>query len=281
MNTCEEWLNAAAHKIRRQMMDKFLPYDGHTFDRNSNPQIYMGIVRNKIGVEVYKASDIEDLPMDDFFPATIIIDSRLKTTREVLLRLTRGLAMAYATIPTKGRKFIKYLEWLQFEAPFNTINSTPQLDEYLDDIIKEVEQELYAFPHRAVVQPEKKKKDAEKKPTKKKLICPECGFEVVVSTKMLDKYGPGHIPTCSCGHRFEEEDPDPDETELNDKNDNPTADTIPVPPHWNPQSRTNNRISNTNHNDPNSPIQSRPVHKKDSSTVKTVRGKGRATVPKT
>lgn len=197
----EEWLKRAVEVLDNRVFGGDLDLLNHKF------QISWGKSKGKHITHTIQPGDVEDLPYNQFFPTTIVVDYQQNDPIVILENLAYECIKAFLG-ETKGKKFSKLAEKYYFEKPYKEVHCS----EYLKDLIKESYKDIISavgeWPGNAVVFPSPKEK--EKKKNKFTLFCPECGMELSITKKMFEKYH-GAMPTCACGAKFavdydEEED---------------------------------------------------------------------------
>lgn len=191
--TREEWLRHAVEELDVQLFEGALNLLEHNY------QISLGKCGGKRLTECFQPYEGEDVTMDDFFPTTIIVSHSIADPIEMIGAL--GLECIHAFFNIKGtpKAFKMLAEKYYYEAPFKYYNPSEFLKDILNVVYKNLVSKYGEFPGKPVVVRPKEKK--EKNKNSYTLFCPECGFELKASKKMLKKHN-GGMPTCPCGTKM-------------------------------------------------------------------------------
>ena len=136
----------------------------------------------------------EDVSLDDFFPITITIDYKIKDMEDALLKLAYVMLKDFNDDP-KGKRLKNLCKSYYFEAPYTGPNPSAYLRELIKETLNDILDQMGEFPGKPIVV--KPKEQKEKKSNKVVFFCPECGWEVYASNRMMkDRSG---YPTCICG----------------------------------------------------------------------------------
>lgn len=198
--TREEWLRHAVEYLNSDVFKGDLDILNHDY------QIACGRCPGKKHVEVIQPSDGENISLDDFFPTTIHVDFTIKDPIKMLEALAFICVPAFFNIPTKGKQFKTLMTKYEFIYT-DTWEASDFLKDGLRNVYKKMVKEYGEFPGKPIKFQEKIK--GQKKKTSFAVFCPECGYEMKISKKMLDKHNNG-LPTCPCGMKmgidFEEDE---------------------------------------------------------------------------
>lgn len=189
--TREEWLRRAVEMLDAELFEGDLDILNHPF------QISCSRCQGNKKTECIQPYDGEDVSLDDFFPTTIGVNFTIKDSEEILGNLALECIHAFFNIKSSNSKKFKDLaQKYYFEAPFNEYHPSIYLKDIIKSILNKLIREYGDFPGKAVVFHKKDKKDQQKRAYT--VFCPECGYEMKITKKMLDKHG-GSLPTCPCG----------------------------------------------------------------------------------
>lgn len=190
----EEWLRKAVELLDADV------FNGGLDVLNNNYQIACGWTKRGKMSEVIFPYDGADVQLDDLFPNTIHVSVTCADPVEMLTNLAYSCIQCFYGIRSnKSKKFKTLAESFYFDAPYN--KCTPS--SYLLDLIKGVYEKMVArygeFPGKAIIIRKKEKEKGQKKT--RILFCPECGYSVKISQKMLEKHE-NKMPTCVCGTKM-------------------------------------------------------------------------------
>ena len=202
----EEWLRHAVEQLNATVFNDDLDLLNHNF------QISCSKLGSKKMTETIQPYEGEDVKLDDFFPTTILVNHNIKDPKDILKYLTYECIHAFFNEKGKGKTFKKLAEKYYFEKPYDNNCASQHLLDLLDDVYTKLKKNYGDWPGEAVVSHKKESKEG-----KKNVIvafCPECGYEIKVSRKTLDKHGWG-TPTCPCGTKmgFDHENEGTEDTE--------------------------------------------------------------------
>lgn len=182
--TREEWLTQAVYVLDDTMFRGIL--NSHT----TSFQIACAKCSGKKQSECI-------LSEDGSFPPTITIDYRLQDSEKVLMALSRECINAFLNKP-KGKYLTKICKAFGFEKPYSECHLNQAAMDIINIILEKMIDMCGMFPNIAIIPKTKKQKK-----TTDRLICfcPDCGFQFVVTKKMLDQHN-NCIPTCGCGAKM-------------------------------------------------------------------------------
>lgn len=189
----EEWLRHAVELLDSDVFGGDLDLLNHDF------QIACGKCGGKKLSETIQPYEGENVKLDDFFPTTILVNHSIKDPIDILGNLALECIHAFFGEKGNSKRFKKLAEKYYFDKPYSSYNPTPYLIDLLNDVYKKLKKTYGDWPGATVVVHEKEKKE-----TKKNVImsfCPECGYEIKISRKVLDKHG-WSAPTCPCGAKM-------------------------------------------------------------------------------
>ena len=188
----EEWLYEAAQEINAEL------FEGR--NETSQLQISIGRTRGKaLGHTMLVDYDKQDVGLDDFFPPTVFISPLIKEPIHILAAITHELIHAYETKSTKHNKLFKATaKNIGFDGV--GYEMTDALEADLKRVLDTLESKFGKYPGIAIKQPEKAKTENKKQSNTIVYFCPECGYEVKVTRKMMLAH-PG-FPTCCCGTKM-------------------------------------------------------------------------------
>ena len=190
--TREEWLRHAVEQLDSILFAGDLDILNHQF------QISCGRCPGKKLTECIQPYDGEDVKLDDFFPTTLTVNFTIKDPIERLGALALECIHAFFNIKGTNKQFKKLAAKYYFEKPYTQYTPSLHLIEILNEVNDVMKQKYGEFPGKPIVF---HKKETEKKKTSFTVFCPDCGFEMKVSNKMLKKYGK-NMPTCPCGAKM-------------------------------------------------------------------------------
>lgn len=190
----EEWLRKAV-----EMLDAEI-FNGGLELLKCNYQIACGWTkRNKVS-EVIFPYDGADVQLDDFFPNTIHVSVTCSDPIEMLTNLAYSCIQCFYGIrKTKGKKFKTLAESFYFDAPYEKCTPSAYLIELINKVYSKMVVQYGEFPGKAIVLHKKEKTKGTKK--SRVLFCPECGYSVKITQKMLEKHD-NKMPTCVCGTKM-------------------------------------------------------------------------------
>lgn len=192
----EEWLRHAVEEIDKQIFDGALELDVH-----HDFQIACGWCKGPkaLGETIFPYQG-EDVELDDFFPVTIHINCSNKITDPIMLLevLTHECIHAFFDIRDHKKAFAIKAKIAGFEKPYRELNVSQSLKDRCIAINMTMKEKWGEWPGKAIVI---KKKEKEKKKNSFLIFCPNCGMEMHISKKMLDKHGRS-MPTCPCGAKM-------------------------------------------------------------------------------
>ena len=190
----EEWLRKAV-----ELLDADL-FKGGLEVLNQNYQIACGWTRRNRISEVIFPYDGADVQLDDFFPNTIHISVTCADPKEMLVNLAYSCIQCFYGIrSTKNKRFKTLAESFYFDAPYSKCNPSEYLMEIINGVYQKMVVRYGEFPGKPVIVHKKEKEKRQKKT--KVLFCPECGYSVKITQKMLEKHG-NKMPTCVCGTKM-------------------------------------------------------------------------------
>lgn len=190
----EEWLRKAV-----ELLDADL-FKGGLEVLNQNYQIACGWTRRNRISEVIFPYDGADVQLDDFFPNTIHISVTCADPKEMLVNLAYSCIQCFYGIrSTKNKRFKTLAESFYFDAPYSKCNPSEYLMEIINGVYQKMVVRYGEFPGKPVIV-HKKEKEKGRKNTRV-LFCPECGYSVKISQKMLEKHD-NKMPTCVCGTKM-------------------------------------------------------------------------------
>lgn len=190
----EEWLRKAV-----ELLDADL-FKGGLEVLNQNYQIACGWTRRNRVSEVIFPYDGADVQLDDFFPNTIHISVTCADPKEMLVNLAYSCIQCFYGIrSTKNKRFKTLAESFYFDAPYSKCNPSEYLMEIINGVYQKMVVRYGEFPGKPVIV-HKKEKEKGRKNTRV-LFCPECGYSVKISQKMLEKHD-NKMPTCVCGTKM-------------------------------------------------------------------------------
>ena len=191
--TREEWLRHAVEELNTSVFGGDLDLLNHDF------QIACGRTRGSKPTETIQPYEGEDVKLEDFFPTTISVNFTIKDPIEMLTVLAYECIHAFFNVKGSGKAFKQLAEKYYFEAPFKEIHPSEYLKELIQSVYSRLVKNYGKFPGSPVVFPR-----AEEKQGKKNVLiafCPECGYELKIARKTLEKYNNG-LPTCPCGTKM-------------------------------------------------------------------------------
>lgn len=191
--TREEWLRHAVEQLNADVFDGDLDILNHDY------QIACGRCPGKKLIEVIQPSDGENIGLDDFFPTTIHVNFTIKDPIKLLESLALGCICAFFNLKPSGKIFKVTANKYYFENNGDGWGASSYLKTLLEIVHKNLIRSYGDFPGKPIKFPEKEK--GPKKKTSFAVFCPECGYEMKVSKKMLDKHNNG-LPTCPCGMKM-------------------------------------------------------------------------------
>ena len=191
--TREEWLRHAIEQLDSNVFGGELDLLNHEF------QISCGKCSGKKLTETIQPYEGEDVKLDDFFPTTILVSHEIKNPKDILSNLAYECIHAFFNEKGTSKRFKKLAEKYYFNSPFKTCNPSPHLIDILNNIYDEMNKKIGPWPGKAVVKHKKENKDGKKNTIAS--FCPECGFEIKIARKTLDKHG-WNAPTCPCGSKM-------------------------------------------------------------------------------
>jgi hypothetical protein len=191
--TREEWLRHAVEELNATVFKGDLDLLNHDF------QIACGRVRGSKPTETIQPYEGENVSLDDFFPTTISVNFTIKDPIEMLTTLAYECIHAFFNVKGTGKAFKKLAEAYYFEAPYKEVHASDYLKELIQTSYEHLVKNYGKFPGVPVVFP----KEEPKQGKKNVLIafCPECGYELKISRKILEKHNNG-LPTCPCGTKM-------------------------------------------------------------------------------
>ena len=190
----EEWLRKAV-----ELLDADL-FKGGLEVLNQNYQIACGWTRRNRVSEVIFPYDGADVQLDDFFPNTIHISVTCADPKEMLVNLAYSCIQCFYGIrSTKNKRFKTLAESFYFDAPYSKCNPSEYLMEIINGVYQKMVVRYGEFPGKPVIVRKKEKEKRQKKT--KVLFCPECGYSVKITQKMLEKHD-NKMPTCVCGTKM-------------------------------------------------------------------------------
>ena len=193
--TREEWLIHAVYELDKRVFSGDLNLEGRQF------QIGTGRCPGSKNSEVVQPYDGEDVTLDDFFPTTMSVSWTIKDPIEILGNL--ALACIHGFFDEKRcstKRFKGLAKKYGFDKPYNTYCGTADLKAKLEETLAALTNEYGAYPGKAVSFKKEEKAGNRKKSTLK-IFCPECGFEMSVKRRMLEKHG-NKLPICPCGSQM-------------------------------------------------------------------------------
>lgn len=206
--TREKWLRQAVEYLDADLFGGALDLLNHKY------QITCGRCPGQKLADTIQPYQGEDVKLEDFFPTTISVSHTMKEPREMLFTLAYECIKAFWNIDKiKSKQFKDLANKYYFDAPFTSPHPTAHLESIIDSIYKKLVANHGEWPGEAVVIRPKVAK--EKKKNSFTVFCPDCGYELKVSRKMLEKHQ-GTLPTCPCGTKMGldlEEPEDGNETE--------------------------------------------------------------------
>ena len=189
----EEWIRKAVEGLDMLLFHGDLNILDHPY------QVSWGRCKGNKVTECIQPSDNEDITLADFFPTTIVVDFKAKNDVELLGNLALECIHAFFNEKKSSTKKFKQLaNKYYFEAPYKSFNPSNELTIILEEVYKNLIDTYGEFPSKPVSFP-KKQKNATK--NSYVLFCPECGMELKVTKKMLQKHRMA-MPTCACGCKF-------------------------------------------------------------------------------
>lgn len=190
----EEWLRKAV-----ELLDSDL-FNGGLDILNNNYQIACGWTKRNRVAEVIFPYDGADVQLDDLFPNTIHVSVTCADPIEMLTNLAYVcINCFYGIRSNKSKKFKTLAESFYFDQPYNKVNPSPYLSEIIKNVYNKMVVRYGEFPGKAIVVKKKEKTKGDKKT--RVLFCPECGYSVKISQKMLEKHE-NKMPTCVCGTKM-------------------------------------------------------------------------------
>lgn len=189
--TREKWLRQAVEYLDAELFGGALDLLNHEY------QITCGRCPGQKLADTIQPYQGEDVKLEDFFPTTISVSHTTKDPREMLVTLAYECIKAFWNIDKiKSKMFKDLANKYYFEAPFTSPHPTEYLQSIIDSIYKKLVASHGEWPGKAVVVYPKPKKEGKK--NSYTVFCPDCGYEMKVSRKMLEKHQ-GMLPTCPCG----------------------------------------------------------------------------------
>ena len=189
----EGWLRKAVEGLDIMLFKGDLELDKHPY------QISWGRCKGSKVIECIQPSDNEEITLDDFFPTTLCINFTHKSDIELLGSLALECIHAFFNEKKHTSKRFKALAAkYYFEKSYKTFNASPMLQDILEQVNQTLIDTYGEFPGKPISFP---KKQQQTQKSTYKLFCPECGMELKVKRKMLEKHGMA-MPTCACGCKF-------------------------------------------------------------------------------
>lgn len=189
----EGWLRKAVEGLDIMLFKGDLELDKHPY------QISWGRCKGSKVIECIQPSDNEEITLDDFFPTTLCINFTHKSDIELLGSLALECIHAFFNEKKHTSKRFKALAAkYYFEKPYKKFNASPMLQDILEQVNQTLIDTYGEFPGKPISFP---KKQQQTQKSTYKLFCPECGMELKVKRKMLEKHGMA-MPTCACGCKF-------------------------------------------------------------------------------
>lgn len=190
--TREEWLIHAVKALDRNIFKGDLNLEGRQF------QIGTGRCPGQKLSETVQPYQGEDVKLEDFFPTTMSVSWTINDPIELLGNLALACVHGFFDEKSCGTKRFKQLaQKYGFERPFNVYNGGQGLITDLKLTLEELEKEYGKYPGKAVSFHKEERTGPTKKSTLK-IFCPECGYEMSIKRKILEKHG-NNLPTCPCG----------------------------------------------------------------------------------